>query len=57
MELANWIDGVSLRILFAWSLLTLAAVTGIMMVVVGMFEELPGIIHAAYMRSFKQRRP
>ena len=38
----------------AWAMLILAGVVGTMMVVVGMLEELPSIVRAAWNRSLRK---
>ena len=39
---------------FAWITTIIAAVIGVSMIAVGMFEELPGIIRDVWDRSFHQ---
>jgi hypothetical protein len=38
-----------------WTLIGTATLTGTLMIVVGMYEELPGIIRGTWSRSFKNR--
>jgi hypothetical protein len=45
----------SVGLAMAWALLILAGLVGILMVVVGMFEELPGIISATWGRMVQKR--
>jgi hypothetical protein len=47
--------GLSLGFLFGWVILVLAGFIGSMMVMIGMFEELPGIVRDAAARSFIHR--
>jgi hypothetical protein len=55
-RLANWADRLSIVSLLAWAMLIVAALTGSMMVVVGMFEGLLGIMRGACSRSSRKRR-
>ena len=48
--------GLSFGMTLTWAVAILAAATGAMMVMVPMFEELPGIIRGTFTRSFKKRR-
>jgi hypothetical protein len=43
-------NGLSLRCFFGWVILGLAGFIGSMMVMIGMFEELPGIVRGAVAR-------
>jgi hypothetical protein len=48
------VDPVSVGMLFAWVLVGIAAVTGTTMVVVGLIEELPGLIRSTLQHMSKR---
>jgi hypothetical protein len=48
------VDPVSAGMLFAWVLVGIAAVTGTTMVVVGLIEELPGLIRTTLQHMSKR---
>ena len=48
------VDPVSAAMLFAWVLVGIAAVTGTTMVVVGLIEELPGLIRSTLQHMSKR---
>jgi hypothetical protein len=56
LTLPHAIAGLSFGMTLMWVVAILAAAAGAIMVMLLMFEELPGIIRGTFTRSFKKRR-